>query len=114
MPFCERSAFAKFRCGVAPIRLETGRYENLPLEERCCFNCFNTVEDEYHVILHCPVYNDLRQVLFTESLKIDEHFNSFTDCQKMVFLFSNQDIIRLCAKTCNFILKRRREVLYCK
>jgi hypothetical protein len=24
-----RSAYAKFRCGVAPIRLETGRYERL-------------------------------------------------------------------------------------
>ncbi len=27
---CQLSAFAKFRSGVAPIRLETGRYENLP------------------------------------------------------------------------------------
>ena len=26
-----RSALAKFRCGVAPIRLETGRYEKLPV-----------------------------------------------------------------------------------
>jgi len=24
-----RSALCKFRCGVAPIRIETGRYENL-------------------------------------------------------------------------------------
>ena len=27
VPFNDRSAFAKFRCGVAPIRLETGWYE---------------------------------------------------------------------------------------
>ena len=27
MSFTHRSALAKFRCGVAPIRLETGRYE---------------------------------------------------------------------------------------
>ena len=46
-----------------------------------------------NAILHFAVYNDLRQVLFTESLKIDEHFNSFTDSQEMVFLFSTQDII---------------------
>ena len=31
-----RSALAKFRCGVAPIRLETGRYENLSVEQRVC------------------------------------------------------------------------------
>lgn len=32
-----RSAFAKFRCGVAPLRIETGRYENLSVENRTCF-----------------------------------------------------------------------------
>lgn len=46
------------------------------------FNCFGTVEDQYHVILHCPIYYDLKQILFIESLKIDKHFNSLTDCQK--------------------------------
>ena len=47
-----RSALAKFRCGVAPIRIETGRYErNYPsVEERTCFNCANEVENEYHVL----------------------------------------------------------------
>ena len=29
VPFNDRSAFAIFRCGMAPIRLETGRYENI-------------------------------------------------------------------------------------
>jgi hypothetical protein len=28
IPSRYRSAFAKFRCGVAPLRIETGRYEN--------------------------------------------------------------------------------------
>ena len=32
-----RAAFAKFRCGVAPLRIESGRFENIPLEERKCF-----------------------------------------------------------------------------
>ena len=29
LPYHFRSAFAKFRCGVAPLRVETGRYENV-------------------------------------------------------------------------------------
>ena len=29
LPYGHRSAFAKFRCGVAPLRVETGRYENV-------------------------------------------------------------------------------------
>ena len=45
MPGKYRSAMSKFRCGVAPIRIETGRYENLCLEKRLCFNC-NDVENK--------------------------------------------------------------------
>ena len=29
LPVRHRAAFSKFRCGVAPIRIETGRYEGL-------------------------------------------------------------------------------------
>ena len=41
----ERKALAKVRCGVAPLRLETGRWEKrnniqIPHEERVCLNCF--------------------------------------------------------------------------
>jgi hypothetical protein len=34
-----RSAYAKFRAGVAPLRIETGRYERFEVNERLCFNC---------------------------------------------------------------------------
>ena len=29
-----RSTYAKFRCGTAPIKLKTGRYEGLAVEDR--------------------------------------------------------------------------------
>ncbi len=34
LPLHHRSAFARFRCGVAPLRIETGRYENIVENER--------------------------------------------------------------------------------
>jgi hypothetical protein len=34
-----RSTYAKFRAGVAPLGIETGRYERLEVNERLCFNC---------------------------------------------------------------------------
>ena len=50
-----RSAFAKFRCGVAPLRiLVIGRYKNLEVGDRTCPFC-GKVEDEKHVILECNV-----------------------------------------------------------
>ncbi len=46
----QRSAFAKFKCGVAPIRLETGRCENLPKEHRLYPICDSqAIESEIHV-----------------------------------------------------------------
>ena len=115
MPYSHRSAFSKFRCGVAPIRLETGRFERLKVEDRVCFHCKNAdIEDEFHVMLKCPLYHDIRVTLFTEALKTEAEFLNFDDCEKLKFLFSNSEITRLCAKTCFHILKRRSEFLYCK
>ena len=33
-----RSAYAKFRSGTAPLKIETGRYEGLLVENRICYN----------------------------------------------------------------------------
>ena len=63
MPHCYRSVYAKFRCGVVPFRLETGRYESLSEDLRTCFNCPNSVENEEHILLRCPIYSDLRETM---------------------------------------------------
>ena len=55
-----RSSFAKFRLGVAPLRIETGRYEGLIETERICPFCKNHTEDELHVLFDCFLYNDIR------------------------------------------------------
>ena len=62
LPHKHRAAFAKFRCGVAPIMLEIGRYSNLPVENRVCPCCADCVETESHIILHCPLYSDVRSM----------------------------------------------------
>jgi hypothetical protein len=61
IPSRYRSALAKFRCGVAPLWIETGRYENKNVNERVCFICHDQIEDEKHVLLDCPLYVDLRE-----------------------------------------------------
>ena len=59
-----RSAYAKFRAGVAPSRLKIGRYEQLELHHRVCFHCQTEVESEEHVLAQCPLYNQLRRTLY--------------------------------------------------
>ena len=51
----ERSYLAQFRCDILP---ETGCFRNEALSERKCTFCDQeSVEDEFHFILHCPKYN---------------------------------------------------------
>ena len=70
----KRLLLMKFRVGVAPLRIETGRYEanvdvygannkRVPRELRICKCCYGGVEDEVHFLLGCPRYVNLRKRL---------------------------------------------------
>ena len=56
---------ARFRMGIAPLRVETGRYaangcRGLPYDQRICEHCcMRCVEDEKHFLVDCPKYNSL-------------------------------------------------------
>ena len=114
LPYGHWSAFAKFRCGVAPLRIETGRFENIQISERVCSFYKDDLEDEAHVLLKCPFYSDFRNELFNVAESVSKDFLSFNDSQKIVFLFSDVNMIRICAKTCFLILNKRRNILFCK
>ena len=117
-PYCleilsrkHRGALAKFRSGTAPIKVETGRYQNLDLSERVCFHCTSCIEDEEHVLMVCPVYDDLRLSLISEALLVNPAFEGYSDMQKMCFLLSDSRMVRSSAKVCSLILERRRNFL---
>ena len=55
---------------AAPLRIETGRFENKPLEERKCPFC-DTIGNEKHVLLDCNKYSDLRHELFSRATIIE-------------------------------------------
>ena len=112
MPKSHRSALAKFRCGVAPIRLETGRYEGLPEGERTCFNCNDVVESESHVLIECSLYDDLRRELLMRARNLVNSFDSLHVIDKLIVILDNNILSKITAKTCSEILKRRRDCLY--
>ena len=105
-----RSALAKFRCRVAPLRIETRRYEMIPYEELYCFNCENKIESEEHVLLECPIYTDIRSELLS---KIQlPHFDSLNKHEKVCHLLADYRIVIYSVKACQSILTERRKVLY--
>ena len=58
----KRSLISKLLLGILKLAVETGRYSNIPRNERICHIC-KTVEDEYHFIFDCKMYNIPRQLL---------------------------------------------------
>ena len=106
-----RGSLAKFRSGTAPIKVETGRYQNLDLSERICCHCTSCIEDEEHVLMICPIYDDLRLSFISEALLVNPAFEGYSDMQKLCFLLSDSRLVRSSAKVCTLILERRRNVL---
>ena len=111
LPVHHRSALAKFGCGVAPIRIETGRYERLPLESRLCVQC-NSLENECHVICESPLYQDLRNSLFEYAKPVIRNFESLNTEEKMSAVLSNSTIVKHTAKIFHEILVRKRSFTY--
>ena len=74
-----RSAYVKFRCGVAPIKIETGRYgvNRIPPEARLCMQC-SRIEDEFYVIMQCPLYDDVRSSCLKSIHVLSHEFNELT------------------------------------
>ena len=109
----QRSALAKFRCGVAPLRIETGRYQSLNVEDRTCFNCLTEVEDEIHVLIECPLYQDIRNELFIKIDGVNPDFSRYDNITKFNYIMSNDSKVKYSAKACSDILYKRR-TLMCK
>lgn len=55
-------ALSRFRLSSHSLAIETGRYSATPREERLCTFCnMKSVENEYHFLLVCPHYSEIRR-----------------------------------------------------
>ena len=57
-----RKSMAQIRCSSHKLRVETGRHTSEARHERTCRLCNSAtaIEDEQHILLHCPQLDDLR------------------------------------------------------
>ena len=60
------SIFAQLRLGILALEIETGRFRNIPSENRMCHFCKNEIRDELHFLCVCPVHRFHRNRLFNE------------------------------------------------
>ena len=62
-----RKALVKLRISSHKLLIETGRYDNIPRNERVCNVCnCKTIEDEINFLLDCPSYSSLKDMFFTK------------------------------------------------
>ena len=75
-----RIALTKFRLSSHNLAIERGRFENVPRENRICRYCnLQVVESEYHFLLVCPLYKDLRRKYFKNYFCRWPTLNKFDD-----------------------------------
>ena len=60
-----RQALSRLLLSSHRLRIETGRWERpvIPHLQRLCPYCPNKIEDEFHLIAECNMYDDLRKRL---------------------------------------------------
>ena len=87
-----RSALSRFRLSSHCLQIEKGRHERprVDIADRLCHKC-NTLEDEYHFLVHCQVNMPERQVFFSHINAKDNYFNSLTDYDIFIYLMKNDN-----------------------
>ena len=96
-----KGALAKFRSGIS---IETDRYSGVCINDRKGFSCKDIVEDETHVLLYCPQYIFLRNVLVTAAEHVLDGFANLFNAEIVICFLSNPFIGKLSAKICHLIL----------
>ena len=107
-----RSILSRFRCGILPLAIETGRYTETPLEYRLCKFCQDDVlEDELHFLLRCNYYNELRSYLIAEVIcKYPDFY--FKDDVSKIQLLMNSDLVKHTAEFLYKAYNKRKYAMY--
>ena len=57
----QRSLLSQLKFGILPLKIETDRYQGIPLNERKCRLCNSgSIEDETHFLFQCNSLNEAR------------------------------------------------------
>ena len=61
-----RKTLVKLRISSHKLRIETGRYDNIPRDDGLCsFSNCNRIEDETQILLDCPSFSSIREMFFS-------------------------------------------------
>ena len=95
IPEHHRVAYTRMRLSSHCLKIETGRWSRIPRERRLC-QC-GSVQDEVHVILHCPLLQNIRDgfpnINFSSINEVMVHDSESELCRCLYIL--NKHIIQI-------------------
>ena len=86
-------ALSRFRLSNHNLLIEKGRHMIPKIErnQRKCLLCKTEVEDEFHFLIICPLYDEERATLFQQCRINSIHFDTtLNDQQKFIFIMTNE------------------------
>ena len=99
--FKNRQMITKLRVSDHTLEIETGRYKNIPRENRNCKLCKDEIDDEYHFLLNCKLNSNLRNNLFSEIIKVIINFKQYEPLDKLRNILSPK--AELLPAICDFL-----------
>ena len=92
-----RGTLARLRLSAHNLHIETGRYvkqsERKEPQDRLCVYCdLKECEDEYHFVMRCTLYQNLRQKLFDKVITHFPFVKNYSEKQQFTWLLASADI----------------------
>ena len=113
----------KLCLGVHSLRIQTGKFENrgapIPVEGRMCLVCnrgYNFIEDEWHFLMYCPGYDNIRNKLHSLLSTHDDVFKSLNDEDRIRYLLTleNETTSKIVGKYTYLMFQKRKDILHSK
>ncbi len=109
-----RSYLAHYHYGILPLSIETGRWGSIPLEDRIFKMCDSlVVEDEYHFIFLCSLYNNIRDQFLEHVSNTILNINEKNEIDK-IKMFMSKEFVGYFAKMISDMIEVRHDKLFVK
>ncbi len=109
-----RSYLAQYHCGILPLRIEIGRWGSIPIEDRLWKMCDSlVVEDEYHFIFHCLLYNNITDPFLQHVGNTILNLNQNNEIDKIKIIMS-KEFVGYSTKIISDMIEVRHDKLFVK
>ena len=92
VPEYHRTCFSQFRMSAHRLRVEMGRWQRIPHDQRVCSCDHGGVQDERHVIEQCTYINAIREYYPHTVFRIQDIMNDKYVCEFIYKLCINMTI----------------------